>query len=339
MSARALPAKATRIGTSGIWLAPHATYTDSGVFDREGWVRLMDHCAELRVGTISHSLLADPWAQSLQQRKELVELMTETVGGRVPVAVYATAHSVGTTIDLVGHAGAIGADFALLNCPFEWAATEASALRWFHTVLDRTGMDISIVIYNSAHSGILLRAGAVSELADQPQVVAVLNGAGTFESSVELHRAVGDRILVSDPFERHQLRAWEAYGQPILMTSTASLLMQTARWTPIRDYIALAHAGEMEAAQELFDRIEPLRALWESVYAHSALDVEHAAHPLAQTRYWQQAMGLPAGPPTRPLAEPSTAQKRRILTGLAPYVERWGVEEPWNRQVRIIGGI
>lgn len=312
----------------GLWAVPHAPYTPDGRLEPDLLAETYRACTRLDVSTVAHSLLMEPWAMSLHERKMCVEVLAESVGDRVLTAAYITDHSTRVTIDLGEHAVDAGIDLLVLNCPYEWAKSQSEAIGWFEYIAPR--LPGRLVVYNTPHSGLLLEPAALDRLADQANIVAVLNAAGSFEHSRRTAERAGDRLVVSDPVERNYLSAWATWRQPVLMSTTASLLLQSPQWQPIRDYMMLAQSGRADEARRVFEDLATLRELWESVYRGSGLDSgKHAAHPVSRTRFWQQVMGIGTGEVRPPLRPTAREDENTILTALKPYVEKFGIEHSW----------
>ena len=309
----------------GQWAAPLGAITDDDRIDEPGTRAGVRRLLELKIGGLAFSSLFEPWSSTHEERKVGLEIFLDEVAERLPVYVTVTDHSIKETVIIGQHALEHGAAIALVECPYEHAKTEQQVLAFFEYVCPR--LDGPVGLYNTPHAGFIMSPELISRLADIENVCAIKNAINDAEHTAELYRLAGDRIVVNDPSEKHYLRSVIDHGQQTLFSTTATHLMQTPSWQPIEEYATLARAGDIAAAERVCAEIEPLRQLWESIY--SVLWVrEHAQHPIAYTKYWQELMGIPAGPPRPPLAPLTDRQKdefrgRLARTGL---MQRLGVD-------------
>jgi 4-hydroxy-tetrahydrodipicolinate synthase len=282
----------------GQWLCPLGAVTDDDEIDEEGLRAGVRHCLRMKVGGLAFSSLMEPWSSTLAERRRGLEVFLDEVAGRVPVYVTAVDHSIKETVLLGRHAFDRGAAILVIECPYEHAKSETQVVDFFTYVC--RSLDGPIAIYNTPHAGMILSEELISRLADIENVCAIKNAINSRAHSSLLFELAGDRMVVCDPTERNYLYQIEEHGQQVLFSSTASHLYQSPHWQPIEEYSALARTGDHDAALGIYQSIEPLRRLREEVYSvlHGPA---HAQHPIAVTKYWQELMGMPAGPPRPPL--------------------------------------
>ena len=315
-----------RAALRGQWIPLMGAVTEDDKVDEAGIRAGVRSAMALDIGGLACSSLYEPWSSTHDERRLQLEVFLDEVDGRLPVYATVTDHSIKETVRLARHAHEHGAAIATINCPYEHAKSERQVIAFFEYVC--AAVDGPVALYNTPHAGMILSPDLVARLADIENVCAIKNAIGDYEHTTRLFELAGDRIVVSDPAEKHYLRHILNNGQQVLFSTTASQLMQTASWQPIAEYARAAQAGDAALAKTLYAEIEPLRVIWEDIYKTLWGGISGPAeHPIAYTKYWQDLMGIPAGPPRPPLACLSEAQKaafraRLKATGL---MERLGV--------------
>ena len=316
----------------GQWVALMGAVTADDGVDEEGIRTGVRQTMRLNVGGLACSSLFEPWSSTHDERRLQLEVFLDEVGGKLPVYATVTDHSIKETVRLAQHAFKHGAAIVTINCPYEHAKSDSQIIAFYKYVCSE--LDGPVALYNTPHSGTVLSPELIAELVQIENVCAIKNAIGNFEHTARLFALVGDEIVVSNPSERDYLRHILEHGQQALFSTTATHLMQSPAWQPIEEYARAARAGETAKAAKLYEVIEPLRAIWDDLY--SVLWGKHvgpAQHPITYTKYWQELMGIPAGPPRPPLPRLSDTQKaefrhRLESTGL---LQRFGVT-PWARE-------
>jgi 4-hydroxy-tetrahydrodipicolinate synthase len=311
----------------GQWIPLMGAVTENDEVDEEGIREGVRQAMKLDIGGLACSSLFEPWSSTHDERRLQLEVFLDEVAGRLPVYATVADHSIKETVRLARHALDHGAAIVTFNCPYEHAKSERQIIAFYEYVC--AAVDGPVALYNTPHSGIILSPELVARLAEIENVCAIKNAIGDFAHTSRLFKLVGDQIVVSDPAEKHYLRHIIENNQQALFSTTASHLMQSPTWQPIDDYARAARTGDIECAKALFAEIIPLRAIWEDIYKTLWGGAPGPAeHPIAYAKYWQELMGIPAGPPRPPLSGLSKAQKaafraRLESTGLMP---RFGIE-------------
>lgn len=311
----------------GQWIPLMGAITEDDRVDEEGIRAGVRQAMRLDIGGLSCSSLFEPWSSTHDERRRQLEVFLDEVAGRLPVYATVTDHSIKETVRLARHAIEHGTAIVTINCPYEHAKSDRQILAFFKYVCGE--IDGPVALYNTPHSGTILSPELIAELSEIENVCAIKNAVGDYEHTARLFELVADRIVISDPTERNYLRHIVEHGQQALFSTTASQLMQSPAWQPIEEYARAGRAGDIDRAKAIYAKIEPLRRIWDDLYKvlWSSGDGP-AQHPIAYTKYWQELMGMPAGPPRPPLSRLTQAQKaefrkRLESTGL---MERFGVD-------------
>ncbi len=314
----------------GQWVPLLGAVTPDDELDEAGIRAGVRQALRLEIGGLAYSSLYEPWSSTHDERRRGLEIFLDEVGGRLPVYVNVTDHSIKETVRLGQHAIQHGAALIMVECPYEHAKSEELVRRFYTYVCER--LDAPIVLYNTPHSGMILRPELIAELSEMENVCAIKNAIADYAHTSRLFALAGDRIVVSNPSEKDYLRHIVDHGQQALFSTTATHLMQSPSWQPIEEYARAARAGDLARAQRIYDEIAPLRRIWEDVY--SVLWGEGPArHPIAYVKYWQELMGMPAGDPRPPLPPLSAEEKDAFVARLRTtgLMERLGVDLPAAR--------
>ena len=254
-------------------------------------------------------LLAEKWYMTFEERVRIAEIVKEEIGGRIPLMFLVTDHSSANTLRLVEKAQELEFEMVMLQVPYEHAKSDAEMYRFVEFVNDRS--DIAMGIYDSPHSGRVMGPELLQAVGRIESVCAVKHGPD-FNEFVRTNQLIGDRVVVSYPFESHWLTQMQLCGTRALFSSTTPHLFQSSTWRPIRDYTDLALNGDWKEAYDIFYSLQPLRDLWNELYQVYHLDNRH---PIAETKYWLHAQGMISDPRVR-------RPNRQISAEMAEKIDR-----------------
>ncbi|MEM1389678.1 MAG: 4-hydroxy-tetrahydrodipicolinate synthase [Pseudomonadota bacterium] len=114
---------------------------------------------------------------SHEEHKNVVELCISTAAGRVPVIAGAGSNSTAEAIDLVQHAKEVGADAALVICPYYNKPDQAGLRAHFQAIND--AVSLPIILYNvPGRTACDLLPQTVAELAKLPNVIGIKDATG-----------------------------------------------------------------------------------------------------------------------------------------------------------------
>lgn len=186
------------------------------------------------------------------EKLEVIRIVVDEVGGRVPV--YAGTGCVGTrdTVALSKAAVEAGADALSVITPYFAAASQDELYTHFATVAD--AVDAPIVAYNiPMRTGINMTPALVERLAAIPNIVGVKDSSGNFDNMLQYIERTPDDFAVlagSDGLILWNLLA----GGHGAITAVSNVYPKTM--------VAIYQewkAGNMEAARAAQDAIRPLR--------------------------------------------------------------------------------
>jgi 4-hydroxy-tetrahydrodipicolinate synthase len=122
-------------------------FTESLAFDEKAFIDLI----EWQIDSGSHGIsvtgtTGEPSSLSLEEREHVVEMASETVGGRVPFVPGTGTNNLEETKRLTRQAEGLGADAALVIVPYYNKPSQEGLFRYFSELA--TSVEIPIVIYN-----------------------------------------------------------------------------------------------------------------------------------------------------------------------------------------------
>ena len=279
----------------GLWGLHWTPYNEDYSVDEDGLRRHMKLVVEQELdGICVGGLLAEMWYLTTEERLRIGEIVQEEAAGRVPTAFIATDHSIAKTLELVRAAQDMGSDMAFVQVPYEHAKSSEAMYRFVEYINDNS--DIALAIYDTPHSGRVMGPELLNEVTKIEGVCAVKHGPD-FAEFVRSSQLVGDRAVVSFPFEAWWPAQMQLLGTRAFFSSTTPHLFQSPSWQPIREYTNLALNGEWDKAYELFYSLQPLRDLWTELYR---VYHEDNRHPIAEVKYWVYAQGMIDSPRVRP---------------------------------------
>lgn len=138
------------------------------------------------VGTTGETSTLSP-----TEHMDVVELCVKTAAGRVPVIAGAGANATAEAIELVTHAKTIGADAALVVCPYYNRPNQEGLYAHFESI--NKAVELPVFLYNvPARTSCDLIPQTVGRLAQLPNII------GIKDASADLARVVSHANLAGD---------------------------------------------------------------------------------------------------------------------------------------------
>jgi 4-hydroxy-tetrahydrodipicolinate synthase len=247
----------------------------------------------------------EPLGLSTAEKKAILEVIVDEVAGRIPIYAGGMAYSTDSTIELGLHAKALGCDGLMLVAPYVLRPPRRDVMNHFRRVRERVGLPI--MLYNvPVLTGHEVTPDDVRQLAEEDVIHAVK------WSHPELNRIHRTRALCGPEFPVFagiDLVAFGALaagadgwigGLPLMVPELA-----------VRLYSLLREKKDLEAAQELWSRLQPLVHI-----EYRALNsADNDPHWLSVCREVADLRGLPVGSPRLPLTpvKPEVREELRVV--------------------------
>lgn len=171
----------------GIYPILYTFWDDEGRIDRDAMKRQVDYCVASGAHGISIlGLVTEVNKMDVTERREIVEMVGDMIGGRVPYAVTVGEPSIRGQIEFCKAAQAAGADWVILQPPSIPGMSQAELIRFFGNVADATDLGVAIQ-NNPVNMDVSLSPEGLIALNRQHPNISLLKGEGF---SVDIARAI-----------------------------------------------------------------------------------------------------------------------------------------------------
>ncbi|MDG1826231.1 MAG: 4-hydroxy-tetrahydrodipicolinate synthase [Henriciella sp.] len=227
----------------------------NGAIDRDAFANLIERQIEggssalVPCGTTGESATL-----SHAEHREVVELCISVTAGRVPVIAGAGSNSTREAIELVEHAKTVGADAALVICPYYNKPDQAGLEAHFRAINDAVSMPV--MLYNvPGRTACDLLPETVGALAKLPNVIGIKDASNEL-GRVSLHAALTEgEQFVQISGEDPSALGHRAMGGAGCISVTANVA--PALCSAMHDAF---DAGDMETAQQIEKQLIRLHA-------------------------------------------------------------------------------
>lgn len=272
----------------------------NGAIDREAFANLIERqisggsTALVPCGTTGESATL-----SHDEHKEVVELCIQVAAGRVPVIAGAGSNSTHEAIELIQHAKKVGADAALVICPYYNKPDQAGVEAHFRAI--DAAVSIPIILYNvPSRTACDLLPETVATLAKLPNIV------GIKDASNDLGRVSMQAALTAGE-QFTQLSGEDPSSLGHRAMGGAGCISVTANIAP--DLCAAMHtafdAGDLDTARALDQRL---------IHLHKAMFLSPSPGP---AKYVLAKMGVCSDEVRLPIVSPDAAIQARIDDALS----------------------
>lgn len=273
----------------------------NGALDRAAFANLVERqiaggsAALVPVGTTGETSTL-----STEEHKEVVSLCVDVAAGRVPVIAGAGSNSTDEAIDLVAHAKAVGADAALVVCPYYNNPNQDGLYAHFKAINDAVALPV--VLYNVPGRTVVdLKPETVARLAKLPNVVGIKDATGDMDR-VSLHSA-----LIAETEQFVLLSGDDPSALGFLAMGGAGCISVTANVMPeaCAAMHKAFHAGDLKTAQEIERRL---------IQLHRAMFCSPSPGP---AKYALSRLGLCAPDVRLPLTGPDATACEQVDVAMA----------------------
>ena len=272
----------------------------NGAIDREAFANLIDWQIEqgssalVPCGTTGESATL-----SHDEHRMVVENCVENAKGRVPVIAGAGSNSTQEAIELVSHAKSVGADAALVICPYYNKPNQDGLEAHFRAIND--AVSLPLILYNvPSRTACDLLPETVAKLAKLPNVIGIKDATGDL-GRVSLH------TTMTQGEQFHQLSGDDMSALGHRGMGGAGCISVTANVAPRQcaDMHNAFNRGDLKAAQAIEARL---------IRLHNAMFVTPSPGP---AKYVLAKMGLCDAEVRLPITPPDEAAQAIIDEALA----------------------
>lgn len=272
----------------------------NGAIDRDAFATLVERqiaggsSALVPCGTTGESATL-----SHDEHKEVVELCIQVAGGRVPVIAGAGSNSTREAIELTEHAKTVGADAALVICPYYNKPDQAGLEAHFRAIND--AVSLPVILYNvPARTASDLQAETVGRLAKLPNIVGIKDASNDL-GRVAMHAALarGEQFTQFSGEDPSSL-GHRGMGGTGCISVTANVAPELCA-----QMHAAFDAGDLKTAQELDQRL---------IHLHRAMFFSPSPGP---AKHILSEAGLCTDEVRLPIVMPDAATRARVDAAMA----------------------
>lgn len=267
----------------------------NGAIDRDAFANLIERqisggsAALVPCGTTGESATL-----SHSEHREVVELCIQVAGGRVPVIAGAGSNSTREAIELVEHAKAVGADAALVICPYYNKPDQAGLEAHFRAIDAAASMPI--ILYNvPSRTACDLLPETVGRLAKLPNIVGIKDASNDLgRVSMQASLTAGEQFIQLSGEDPSSL-GHRAMGGTGCISVTANVAPELCA-----QMHAAFDAGDLETARDLDQRL---------IHIHKAMFLSPSPGP---AKYVLAKMGVCSDEVRLPIVAPEATVRRHV---------------------------
>ena len=263
--------------------------------DRDGFVAMVEHLIDSGVhGIIVGGTTGEYYAQSKEERVELMTLAKEAIKGRLPLIVGVGAIRTEDCIDYGLAAKEAGADAILVNAPYYAVPTQLELAS--HALAIDRAVNLPILLYNyPGRTGTLMEAEFFDRVGQSPNFAAIKESSGDINQLHMLAREYPHITLLCGMDDQAlEFFAWGARGW----------VCGGGNCLP-KEHIALYEACVLEKdftkGRRIMSALLPFMGV-----------LEQGGKFVQSIKYGCALSGLPTGPVRKPLKELTKEQKREL---------------------------
>jgi 4-hydroxy-tetrahydrodipicolinate synthase len=180
----------------GIITALLTPFTKEGNIDEEALRELVEFQVKSGIhGLYPCGTVGEGPTMSIEQRKQVAEIVVDQVKGRIPVIVHVGAINTTMTVELAEHAEKIGADAIGCVTPYYYTLDDEAIIEHYKQVAN--AVHIPIFIYNIPHrTTINITPDLMVKLAKLPNVVGVKDSSRNFIQLCEYIEKLGENFSI-----------------------------------------------------------------------------------------------------------------------------------------------
>ncbi len=279
----------------GIFPPVITPYNDDFSIDRAGFVTIVDYLVKAGVnGIIVGGTTGEYYAQTREERIELIGLARDTIKQRLPLIVGVGAIRTEDCVDYAQIAAKSGADAILMSAPFYALPTQLELAK--HALEVDRAANLPIMLYNyPGRTGTSMSKEFFDQVAQNPNFAAVKESTGDIN---QMHMLANDypniSLLCGMDDQALEFFAWGARGW---VCAGANCLPQAH----IALYEAVALNNDIAKGREIMKALFPFLAI-----------LEQGGKLIQVVKYVCALRGLPSGRVRKPLGELNEQEKQAV---------------------------
>ncbi len=223
-------------------------------FDEDAFSKLVEwHIYEGTNAIVPCGTTGESATLEYDEHYRVIEVAVKVADKRIPVIAGTGANSTDETIKMTKMAQKLGADGALLVCPYYNKPTQEGLYLHYKAVAE--AVDIPLVLYNvPGRTALNILPSTVARLSEIKSIVAIKEASGDMKQVSEIIRLCGDNITVlsGDDFTTFPLMTLGGNG----VISVIANIMPGS----VSDMCALIEDGQIEKARDVHYMLDPLNS-------------------------------------------------------------------------------
>lgn len=283
----------------GIYPPVITPHLDNGDIDRDGFSQMVEHLIQSGVhGIIVGGTTGEYYAQTKEERTELMGLAKETINDRLPLIIGVGAIRTEDCIEYGLLAKKNGADAILMSAPYYAVPTQPELVN--HALAVDREVNLPIMLYNyPGRTGTTMQAEFFDRVGRSPNFMGIKESTGDINQLHILAREYPHITLLCGmddqalEFFAWGARGWVCAGGNCLPHEHVAL------------YEAVALENNIEKGRKIMSALMPFMGI-----------LEQGGKLIQIVKHACRLSGLPAGPVRKPLRELNKEEKRQLETVL-----------------------
>jgi 4-hydroxy-tetrahydrodipicolinate synthase len=241
-----------QVNWQGVFPAVTTKLKDDGSLDHEAIKAGLDRLIENGVGGVVMMGMVGENAQlTPQEKRTVLKIAVETVGGRVPVISGLAETNTGSAIQFAQDAEKLGVQGLMVFPGLTYKSDDRETVEYYRTIARST--KLGIMIYNNPRGyGIDMRPDLIAQLANEANVVAIKEETYDTTRVTDLYNQFGDRFAVFCGVDDLVLES-AALGVTGWVSGMANAMPKESV-----ELLQLATRGEFDKARKLYRVLTPL---------------------------------------------------------------------------------
>ena len=296
------------------WTTLMTPFTPDDELDEDGLRRNIRHIRSL--GTRGAGCtwgMGEFWALTREERLRVYDVVSEEAAGNWPIGAHVTHTSLHEMLALARHAESAGFDLLIVAPPYFVTRTEDQVVEFTRLLAEAT--PLAVMFYNSPQFGIVMSIDGLARICDIPNVVGVKEASFDRQLSIDAHRELGERTVISTPDEWILFKGRElGFRQQVMFANTSDWRFDRPGQNHYVRFIERAASGDIDDA--FYDeRIKPVKQVSDKWW-QATVRRQGGALPAAMCKYWGELMGLAGGHVRPPLSDLAQEEKDALKAEL-----------------------
>lgn len=283
----------------GIYPPVITPHLENGEIDRDGFVQMVEHLVQSGVhGIIVGGTTGEYYAQTKEERTELMGLANETLNNRLPLIVGIGAIRTEDCIEYGLLAKENGADAILMPAPYYAVPTQIELAA--HALAIDGEVNLPIMLYNfPGRTGTTMQAEFLNRVGRSPNFCGIKESTGDIN---QLHMLVREyphiTLLCGMDDQALEFFAWGARGW---VCAGGNCLPKEH----VALYQAVAVENNIEKGRRIMSALMPFMGI-----------LEQGGKLIQFVKHACRITGLPSGPVRKPIGELNKEEKQQLETVL-----------------------